>query len=83
MGEADPNSSMKTAGTIISAADFIETIGTCRSCGCDVSGYCANEALVQQRPAARGSDYWAACDNPDCENRNGEDYFQGFPDWVI
>jgi hypothetical protein len=55
----------------------------CSLCGSHVSGYNANESVINERPEADAWDWWLACDNADCVNSYGEGIFQGRPDWVI
>jgi len=55
----------------------------CKSCGAHVSGYNCNASLLTQRPDAEWNDWWAACDNADCEHAHGSSLgFGGFPDWI-
>jgi hypothetical protein len=55
---------------------------TCICCGSKVSTYNANAKVIALRPTANNSDWWAACDNADCVNAEGEGYFQEQPDWI-
>ena len=55
---------------------------TCTCCGSDISTYNANSKVVALRADAVNWDWWAACDNADCEHAEGEGYFQESPDWI-
>lgn len=53
---------------------------TCRECGASASSFNANPALLDLRPEADGFDYWAACDNIDCQFSYGAGYYaDGLP----
>jgi hypothetical protein len=54
----------------------------CKCCGSTISTYNANPSLVALRPEAVNWDWWAACDNADCEHAYGEGYFQDPLDWI-
>lgn len=54
----------------------------CLRCDAKVSTYNCNDPVVAVRPDAAGWDWWAACDNADCENAFGEGEFQEMPEWI-
>ena len=55
----------------------------CAACGAPVLTYTSNADLVNERPDAIDSDWWAACGNGECANHHGEGLFQDIPDWAI
>jgi hypothetical protein len=54
----------------------------CKSCGANVSTYNANWPFIKHRPEADEWDWWAACDNANCEHAYGEGYFQTKLKWT-
>lgn len=55
----------------------------CKDCGASVGTYNCNHSLISARPEGAGWDWWAACDNAECKNAEGEGYFQSSPDWTV
>lgn len=54
----------------------------CADCGSHVSGYNANQSVIDRRPEAAEWNWWLACDNADCPRAYGEGLFQDWPEWV-
>lgn len=67
----------------LSEKDFIGIKGTCKACGSDVEEYLCNEGFIKVRPEAARWDWWAVCQNVDCQHHHGEGVFQSALDWVV